>query len=111
MRAAQIPEALVSNLTGPPHEVFVAGQLLDSDRAARVKLVGADADLGAHAELGAVRKLRGRIVQHDGAVDLGEKLLGRGGILRDDAVGMLRTITRDVSDGCIEAVDYAHGND
>ena len=62
---------LVSDLAAAPHQVLVAGQLLDADRAARMKLVGADANLGAHAELGAVRKLRGGVVQHDGAVDLG----------------------------------------
>ena len=60
------------------HDVFVTGQLLDPDRAAGVELVRRDADLGAHAELGAVGELRRGVVEHDRAVDAGQESLGRG---------------------------------
>src|SRR5277367_123205 len=50
-------ERLAANLPAAPHHIFVAGQLLDADGSARMKLVRADADLGAHAEFAAVGKL------------------------------------------------------
>ena len=40
-----------------------------------------------------------------------KKSLGRGSILRDDAVGVLRSVLPDVRDGGIEIIDHAHGND
>src|SRR5882672_1658647 len=61
--------------SGPPDlpvtvdEILVARQLLDPDRAARMELVGRDADLRTHAELAAVRELRGRVVQDNRTVD------------------------------------------
>jgi hypothetical protein len=46
--------------------VFEAGQLFCAHRASGVKSAGGNADLGAEAELAAIGKLGGRIVQHDG---------------------------------------------
>src|SRR6202167_6683774 len=66
---------LSPNLPAAPHHILVAGQLFDADRSACMKFVGADADLGAHAEFAAVGKLRRCIVQHDGAVDPREEPL------------------------------------
>src|SRR5690606_28713291 len=65
-------------LAAAAHDVLVAGQLLGADRAARVDPARCDADLGAHAELAAVRELRGRVVQQDRAVELAQETLGGG---------------------------------
>jgi len=70
--------------------------------------VRSNADLGAHAEFPAVRELSGRVVQHDGAVDLGEKTLRGAGILRHDGFGVGRSVLPHVRDRGIEALNDAH---
>jgi len=86
-------------LAGAAHDVFVRRQLLEPHRAAGVKLVGADADLGPKAELVAVVEARRGVPEHDGAVHPGEELLRRGGVGRDDRVGVVRAVRLDVLDG------------
>lgn len=56
-------------LAGAAHGIFEAGQLLQPDRPARVKATRRNADLGPHAELTAIGKLRRGIVHDNGAVD------------------------------------------
>src|SRR5580700_8286573 len=102
---------LAANLPAAPHQVLVAGQLFDADGSARMEFVRADADLGAHAEFAAVGKLSRRVVQHDGAVDPREEALGRRGVLRHDALGMLRTILANVGDSAVDAVHHTHRDD
>src|ERR1700733_671535 len=102
---------LVANLSAAAYHVLVAGQLLHADGTARVKFVRADADLRAHAEFAAVGELRGRIVQHDGAVDPGQKPLRRGRVVGDDAIGVLRAVVADVFDRRVHTVHHAHGDD
>ena len=60
----------------------------------------------AHTELTAVGELRRGVVQHDRAVDARQEALGGGGIGRDDGLGMRRTVTRDMSDRSIHAIDH-----
>ena len=43
-----------------------------------MQLARRDADFGTHAEFAAIGKLGRRIVHDDGAIDAGEKALGRG---------------------------------
>ena len=66
-----------ANLAAAAHHVFVGGELLDAHGPARMKAVGGDADLRAHAELAAIGELRRGVVQHDGAVDALEESLAR----------------------------------
>lgn len=51
------PEPSGPDLAAAPHDVLVAGQLLDADRAARVETVGGNTDLRTHSELAAVGEL------------------------------------------------------
>src|SRR5579864_2159885 len=87
------------------HDVFEAGELLCAHRAARVELVGGDADLRAHAKLRSVGKLSGGIEKHDGALDPVEEALGRRRILGHDGVGMMRAVPVYVRDGGLDAID------
>src|SRR3546814_15835752 len=67
--AALRPEGLGPGLALAAHLILVAGQLLRANRSAGVQLAGRDADLGAHAELPAVRKPRRGLVHHDSGID------------------------------------------
>ena len=51
-----LPPPLRPYLAGAEHEVFVAGYLLKAERTAGVELLRRYAELGAEAELKAVRK-------------------------------------------------------
>src|ERR1700730_13192955 len=100
-----------SNLSAAPHQILVTGQLLDAHRTTRVEFVGADADFRAHPEFTAVGELRGRIVQHDGAVDPRENALGGFRVAGHDAVGVRRAILVNVSDGRVHSVDHPDRDD
>src|SRR6201996_2310874 len=72
---------MLAGISGPDlpaaaHLVFIAGQLFDADRPARMHLAGGDADLGPHAEFAAVGELGRGVDQHDAAVDFVEESLG-----------------------------------
>src|SRR5580700_193236 len=99
------------HLTRTLHTILVARELFDADRSSGVKAVRRDTNLGAHAELTAVGKLSRGVMQHDGAVDAGEKALGSCLIGGDDRLGMRRAIVRDMSYRLIDPLDHAHGND
>ncbi len=74
-------------------------------------LVGADADLGAQAELAAVVEA-GAGVDHDGrAVDLGDEPLGGREVAGDDGLGVARAVTGDVVDRLVDRLDNADGQD
>src|SRR5688572_8347604 len=60
---------LRSRLSVAAHDIFEGGELFGADRSARMHLAGADANLGAHAELAAIGELGGGVPQHNGAVD------------------------------------------
>src|SRR6185369_6047997 len=81
-----------THLSAAAHHVLVTGELLHAHRSTRVEAVGGDADLGAHAEFAAIRKLRRGVVQHDGTVHFAQKTFCRRGIRGDDGIGMRRTI-------------------
>src|SRR6187455_90202 len=57
-----------SQLAGASDDVLVARQLFNADRTACMELVSRDADLRAHAEFTAVRKLSGSVVKHNRTV-------------------------------------------
>src|SRR5262249_61762992 len=76
------------HLRGATHDILEGGQLLDTDRPARVQAPGGDADLCAHAEFTAIGELGRGVVQNDRAVDAGQEALGRGTILGNNAIGV-----------------------
>ena len=90
---------------------LVRGQLAEAAGAAGVELVGADADLGAQAELAAVVETGAGVDHHGRAVDLGDEPLGRGEVGGDDRLGVARAVPGDMSDGLFERVDDGDGQD
>src|SRR5947209_10802118 len=72
----------------PADLIFERGQLLGTDRTARVELARRNADLAAEAELAAVGELRRRVPQHDCAVDAAQEMIRGGGVLGDDSLGV-----------------------
>ena len=83
-----------------PDAVFERGQLLDTNRAARVHAARRDADLGAEAEFAAIGELRRGVVQDDGAIDLRQEPRGGGLVRRDDRIGVVRAVGLDMGDRC-----------
>src|SRR5580704_2813172 len=91
--------ALAADLATSANHVFIAGQLLDPDRSASVKFVRADAYFRPHAEFAAIGELRRCIVQDDCAIDSRQKPLRGSAVVGNDAIGMLRTVSRNMRNG------------
>src|SRR3954470_18542278 len=70
-----------------------------------------DADLDSKAELPAIGELRRGVVQHDSGVDLVQETFSGGWIVRDDGVGVVRTVGLDMVDGGVEPVHDAGCDD
>src|SRR5690606_21927679 len=81
------------------------------DRAARVQLVGGNADLGAQPVLEAVGEAGGGVDHHRTGVHLGEEAPGVTEVLGDDGVGVLRAVGVDVLDGRLQRIDDAGRQD
>src|SRR5512134_374278 len=92
-------------------DVLLGGQALEADRAARVQLVGRDADFGAQSVLVTVGEARGGVPHDRARVDLAQKPLGSRAVAGDDGIGMLRAVLRDVLDRFVEALYHADGDD
>ena len=71
------------------HDVFIGGELLDPDRAARMEFARGNTDLGPHPEFAAIGKLGRGVVHGNGAVHMAEEILSGLGIFGEDTVGML----------------------
>ena len=93
------------------HNEFLAGQSFQSHRAARVDLVGGDADFRAEAILEPIGEAGGCIDHHRTGIHLAQETAGAAIILGNDRIGMLRTIGGDVLDGLIEPVHHPHAQD
>ncbi len=93
------------------HAVFERAELFGADRTARVHASGRDTDLAAETEFAAVRELGRRIVQDDRRIDLREEPGRRTLVVRDDAVGVVRSVAPDVVDRGVETVDGPDGDD
>src|SRR5204862_238269 len=72
--------------------IFERGQLLNTDRSARMHASRRDADLGTEAKLAAIGELRRGVVQDDGGVDLTQEAFRGCSILGNDAVGVVGTV-------------------
>src|SRR5579872_838784 len=77
-------------LSRAAYAIFEAGELLDTDRAARMHASG------RNAEFAAVGELRRRIVQHDRRVDFTQEFVGRLLVFGNDRVGMVRAVALDM---------------
>ena len=86
-------------------DVLGGGQLAQAHRAAGVELLGADADLGAEAELLAVDEAGRGVDEHRGGVDLAGEAVGRREVAGDDGLGVTRAVAGDVVDRLVERVD------
>src|SRR5215472_8208230 len=86
-------------LPAAEHDPLLAGQALESDRSARVELVGRDADLRAQPVFEAVGEARGGIDHDRARIDLAQEARRVAVMLGDDGVGVLRAVLRDMVDG------------
>ena len=84
-----------ARLPAASYDVLVRGELPQPHRSARMQPVGADADLGAEAELEAVGEARGGVGEDRGGIDLREEALGRAFVARDDRLREPRAMARD----------------
>src|SRR5262249_3466101 len=94
------------DLSAAPYHVLIATQFLQATRPTRVVFVGADADLGAQAELIAVIEARARVDHDRRRIDRCGEAPRRVGVAGDDRVGMLRAVTGDMLDRFVEVAYY-----
>src|SRR5262249_43275546 len=103
--------ALTSDLAVAVDHKFVAAQLAEAHRAAGVEAIGADADLGAVAELETIVEARARVPEDRGAVDARLETARSGLVTRDDRVAVAGAVAVDRGDGGVERIDDAYGED
>src|SRR5690606_17582991 len=72
------------------HHVFLAGQAVQADRAARMQLVGGDTDFCAQAIFKAIGKACRGIDHHRTGINFGKEAPRITEVLGDDRIGMLR---------------------
>ncbi len=78
------------------HDVLLRGEAFEAHRAARVQLVGGDADLRAEAVLEAVGEARRGVHHHRARIDFAQETLRVRVVLGDDGVGVRRAVLGDV---------------
>src|SRR4051794_24175335 len=99
---------LVANLAVAPYDVLVGGELAQRHGAPGVQLLGADADLRAEPELGAVGEASGRVDDDGAAVDrVGEAGGGRQ-LTGEDGLGVSGREAVHVLDGGVERRHDCH---
>ena len=81
-----------ADLAVAEHDALERGEALEPDRAARVQLVGGDADLGAQAVLEAVGEAGRGVHHHRARIDLAQEAPRARDVLGDDRVGVLRAV-------------------
>src|SRR2546425_605413 len=87
-----------ANLAAAEDHVLLRGEALEAHRAARMQLVGRNADLRAQAVLEAVGEARRSVHQYGARIDLAQETPGARFVFGDDRVGMLRSVPADVLD-------------
>ena len=85
---------------------LVGGEFVGTDRTAGMEAVGADANDGAQTIIAAAGKPGRGIDQHRGGIDPQHKGIGEIQPLRDNPVGVTRTMLVDVLDRRLDAIDY-----
>ena len=94
-----------------PDDKFVTRQFAQPAGATRVKLVGADSDFGSQPEFLPVVESRAGVDHHRGTVHAGDELARGRRIVRDDRVGVVRTVAVDVLDRFVRRRDDLRRND
>src|SRR5438094_320238 len=82
---------------------FVARQLVQAHRAARADLIGADADLGAHAELAPISESGRGIPIDGGRIHFGKELSGAGLVASHDTIRVGRAVMVNMVDRLLDA--------
>ena len=80
---------------------MIGGEFSQAHRAAGVKLVSGDADFRPKAEFAAIRKPRRDVVENTRRINLAQEPLGRGRVIGDDAIGVMRQVeelTHEIED-------------
>src|SRR3990170_1455229 len=88
--------SLGPRLAAAQDDPLVGRDLAQADGTAGDGLLGGIDDLGAEAELGAVRELRARVHVDDGGVHFVQEAHRRRVVFRDDGVGVAGTVAVDV---------------
>lgn len=102
IKAEKCSNALLPHLPAAEDDVLRRRECLQAHRAARVELLGADADLRAEAELEAVGEARRGVDVDGGGVDLIEKAHRVLVVLRDDRFRVPGVVAVDVCDRLVE---------
>src|SRR5437667_9525882 len=85
-----------ANLAAAEDHVLLRGEALEAHRAARVQLVGGNADLCTQTVLESVGEARRGVHHHRARIDLAKEALRARLVLGDDRVGMLRSVLADM---------------
>src|SRR5439155_13891054 len=84
---------LLPDLAAAENDVLLRSEALQAHRAARVQLVGRDADLRAQAVFEAVGKSRRSVYQYGARIHLAQKAPRARFVFGDDRVGVLRSVS------------------
>ena len=98
-----------TNMSLPPNLVLVNHQPFQTDRTARVDLVGTDTDLGAETITHAVREASRRVPVRAGSVHGRHEALGLVLVGSQDRLGVVRAVRVDVVDGGRQVGDGLDG--
>src|SRR5688500_15748761 len=92
-------------LPRPFDDPLICGQLAQSHRPARVKLLRRDAHLGSQPELAAIGELRAGVDEHRRGIDFVQEPLRRLCVSGDDRFGMARAMRANVVERFVQAAD------
>src|SRR5471032_2865518 len=93
---------LSAKLTVTDHDVLLAGQAFQTDRAAGVQLISRNADLGTQSVFETIGEAGRGVDHHRTGVDLGHEAPGLPLMFGNDGVAVVRAIVVDVFDGFIQ---------
>ena len=105
------PEFSLPDLPIAVDDPLGGGQLSEAAGASGVVFVGADADLGTETELAAIVEAGAGVDDHGRGVDLGDEPAGVGEALGHDHLGMTRSVAGNMSNGLVDRIDHADGED
>lgn len=93
------------------HDEFLRRQAFQAYWAARMKLVGANANFGAQPILKPIGKTRGYIYHHGTGINLPEKTSRGWQLLSNNSVGMARPVHLYMLDRLIKAIHHPNRED
>src|SRR5438874_1271982 len=102
---------LFADLTVPVHDELLGRQLRQSHRAERVHLGRRDPDLRTEPELVPIVEARRGVHEHAARAHLVQEPLRIAVVPRDDRLGVVGAVVRNVIDGALERIDHPYGQD